>query len=102
MSFPVRCFTCGKVVGHFEETYAELLAAGVTRKEALDKLGLVRDCCRGVVMTSVDHLANIMPHAIPFYNSDESEDEKTEKVKKVKKTEKVKKAEKVKKTKKTE
>ncbi|OCF35318.1 hypothetical protein I316_02864 [Kwoniella heveanensis BCC8398] len=37
---PVRCFSCGKVIGNLWDSYLELLAAGVDEGEALDKLQL--------------------------------------------------------------
>lgn len=48
---PVRCFTCGKVVGNKLEPFNDLLEKGYTEKEALDKLKLVRYCCRRMVFS---------------------------------------------------
>ena len=39
MIIPVRCFTCGKVIGNKWETYVDLLAADYSEGEALDALG---------------------------------------------------------------
>jgi DNA-directed RNA polymerase I, II, and III subunit RPABC5 len=43
---PVRCFDCGKLVGHLGNKYYELLENGVSECDALTKLGLKRPCCR--------------------------------------------------------
>ncbi len=49
--FPVRCFTCGKVIGHLWEEYNRKLEEGKSKKEALDELGLERYCCRRMFLT---------------------------------------------------
>ncbi|KAJ1853354.1 DNA-directed RNA polymerases I, II, and III subunit RPABC5, partial [Coemansia sp. RSA 486] len=54
MIIPVRCFTCGKVVGNTWERYLELLEQEYSDGEALDELGLKRYCCRRMVLTHVD------------------------------------------------
>lgn len=54
MIIPVRCFSCGKVVGDKWETYLEYLEEGMSEGDALDRLGLKRYCCRRMVLTHVD------------------------------------------------
>ena len=74
MILPVRCFTCGKVIGDkwnlflylIEEDYTERsvafarLARGVayllmtTLSEALETLGMSRYCCRRMFLGHVD------------------------------------------------
>lgn len=45
--FPVRCFTCGKVINMFYDKYVyEIEVCRKTPKEALDKLNITRYCCR--------------------------------------------------------
>jgi DNA-directed RNA polymerase subunit N (RpoN/RPB10) len=44
--FPVRCVTCSKLTGAYEEKFNELLKKGFSTDEALDKLGLFHTCCR--------------------------------------------------------
>jgi DNA-directed RNA polymerase subunit N len=46
MSLPVRCFTCNKIIGQYEERYTKELAKGSDIKETLDSFGLKRYCCR--------------------------------------------------------
>lgn len=43
---PVRCYTCGKVIGHKWNTYQKLLSSGVSIEDALNRVGLVRYCCK--------------------------------------------------------
>ena len=75
MIIPVKCFTCGKVVGNMYEYYQKevrkikmarnmevdkvvyLTEDFIDKKqegEALDKLGLKRMCCRRHLLTHVD------------------------------------------------
>lgn len=50
----MRCFTCPKVVGNKWEPYVAKLKAGIDQTTALDQLGLVRPCCRSMIVTHVD------------------------------------------------
>ncbi|ODV95066.1 hypothetical protein PACTADRAFT_43263 [Pachysolen tannophilus NRRL Y-2460] len=54
MIIPVRCFSCGKVVGDKWEAYLNLLKEDKTEGDALDELKLKRYCCRRMVLTHVD------------------------------------------------
>ena len=56
---PVRCFTCGAVVADKEEKFNELVAKGKTPKDALDKLGVKRYCCRRMFLTHVDLVGTV-------------------------------------------
>ncbi len=54
MLIPVRCFTCGKITGSSWEPYLKLLSEGLTKKEALDRLGFKRYCCTRMLLCHVD------------------------------------------------
>ena len=56
MLIPVRCFTCGKVVGNKHERYVSMVKKGVQPGNALDSLGLKRSCCRTTVGQTIDML----------------------------------------------
>jgi len=56
---PVRCFSCGKPVGHLWEDFKKRVEAGEDRGEVLDDLGLKRYCCRQLFMGHVDLLREI-------------------------------------------
>ncbi|KAJ2156158.1 DNA-directed RNA polymerase II subunit L [Coemansia sp. RSA 552] len=62
MIIPVRCFTCGKVVGNKWELFLELLERDYTDGEALDAMGLKRYCCRRMVMTHVDLIEKLLQY----------------------------------------
>lgn len=55
MIVPVRCFSCGKVVGDKWESYLNLLQEDeLDEGTALSRLGLKRYCCRRMILTHVD------------------------------------------------
>jgi DNA-directed RNA polymerase subunit N len=54
MSFPVRCFTCNKVIGGYEQKYETELANGSNPKQILDNLGILRYCCRRMFLGHVN------------------------------------------------
>ncbi|MEK6824182.1 MAG: DNA-directed RNA polymerase subunit N [Nanoarchaeota archaeon] len=56
MIIPVRCFGCGKPVGHLWEQFKERVASGENQKKVLDELGLERMCCRSIFLGQVDTL----------------------------------------------
>jgi DNA-directed RNA polymerase subunit N (RpoN/RPB10) len=55
MIIPVRCFSCGKPIGHLWEKYLEM-SKTEDKKKVLDELGLERICCRGMMLSHVDLL----------------------------------------------
>lgn len=49
---PVRCFTCGKVIGDKYQRYIEgVKCASVA--DTLDSLGLKRYCCRRMMISEI-------------------------------------------------
>lgn len=53
MIIPVRCFSCGKPIGHHWQEYQEKARKG-QGKQALDALGVTRYCCRSQLLGHVD------------------------------------------------
>ena len=64
MIIPVRCFTCGKVIGNKWEKYCQLLSEKVDSEKALDQLQLPRYCCRRMMVSHVEMIDKIL-----LYNS---------------------------------
>jgi DNA-directed RNA polymerase subunit N (RpoN/RPB10) len=54
MIIPVRCFSCGKPIGHLWEEYKERVEKGENAKKVLDSFGVERACCRSVFLGHVD------------------------------------------------
>jgi len=63
MIIPIRCFTCGKVVGNKWESYVALLQAEHTEAEAMTMLGLTRYCCRRMLLTHVDMMDKLLNYS---------------------------------------
>ncbi|MCJ2519762.1 MAG: DNA-directed RNA polymerase subunit N [Candidatus Thermoplasmatota archaeon] len=61
MIIPVRCFTCGKVIGSEWQRYLQLLSGGKDAREALDDLRLERYCCRRMILSHVDLIDDVIP-----------------------------------------
>ncbi len=59
MIFPIRCFGCGKPIGHLWEEYSERVSKGEDKKKALDELGVERYCCRSVFLGHIDLIDTI-------------------------------------------
>ncbi len=59
MIIPVRCFSCGKVLGHLWEDFQARTKKGEDSKKVLDDLGLERYCCRALFLGNVDLIKKI-------------------------------------------
>jgi len=56
----VRCFGCGKPIGHLWEEYKRRIESGEEAKKVLDELGIERYCCRAAFLGQADMLAAVM------------------------------------------
>lgn len=65
MIIPVRCYSCGKVVGNLYEQFQQLLDRDYTEAEALDALNLERYCCRRMVLSHIDLIDDLIPYNVP-------------------------------------
>jgi DNA-directed RNA polymerase subunit N len=54
MIIPIRCFSCGKPIGHLWEEYTERIKKGEDSRKVLDELGMERYCCRATFLGHVD------------------------------------------------
>lgn len=59
MIIPVRCFSCGNVIGSSWESYQKMIAEGKSKKEALDTLKIKKYCCRGAIMSHVEMIDTV-------------------------------------------
>lgn len=62
MMVPVRCFTCGKVVGEHWEPFETRVESGEPAGEVLDDLGLSRHCCRRMLVSHSDLVDIVAPY----------------------------------------
>jgi DNA-directed RNA polymerase subunit N len=61
MIIPVRCFTCGKVVGSAYLEYVARVKNGEDPAKVLDDLGFERYCCRRMIVSHADLIGEIAP-----------------------------------------
>lgn len=62
MMIPIRCFTCGKMVGDKWEEYDRRVKSGEVASKVLDDLGLTRYCCRRMLLSNVEIIDNILKY----------------------------------------
>ena len=62
MMIPVRCFTCGAVIGQHWDPFRERTARGEPAQDVMTNLGLTRYCCRRMLLTHVDLLDEVGPY----------------------------------------
>jgi len=62
MIMPVRCFSCGKVVGENYEAFKERTGKGEDPEKVLDDLGIKRYCCRRMIFSHVDLIEDILKY----------------------------------------
>lgn len=62
MMVPVRCFTCGTVVGEHWEEYRTRVEEGEDSAAVLDDLGLDRHCCRRMLVSHRDLVDIVAPY----------------------------------------
>lgn len=54
LMFPIRCFSCGKLIGDKWEEYIRRVGAGENPEDVLDLLGIERYCCRRMFLSHVE------------------------------------------------
>ncbi|MCD6414847.1 MAG: DNA-directed RNA polymerase subunit N [Candidatus Diapherotrites archaeon] len=59
MEVPVRCFTCGRLIGNLWEDFDKRVKAGEDPEKILDDLGLKRYCCRRMLISHVNVVDDI-------------------------------------------
>ena len=60
MIIPVRCFTCGSLVGDKWEEFSRRIKAGEHAGIVLDGLGVQRYCCRRMLLSHVEVVDEIL------------------------------------------
>lgn len=60
MIIPVRCFTCGKLIGDKWEDFTRRVREGEDAGKVLDDLGVTRYCCRRMFLSHVEIIDEII------------------------------------------
>ncbi|MCK5403185.1 DNA-directed RNA polymerase subunit N [Candidatus Bathyarchaeota archaeon] len=62
MMIPIRCFTCGKIVGDKWEEYDRRVKSGEKSNKILDDLGLTRYCCRRMLISNIEIIDEVLKY----------------------------------------
>ena len=54
MIIPIRCFSCGKPIGHLWEEYKQRTEKNEEKKKVMKDIGLERYCCKAIFMGHKD------------------------------------------------
>jgi len=60
MIIPVRCFSCGFLIGDKWEDFAKRVKEGEDAGKVLDNLGVKRYCCRRMLLSHVEIIDEIL------------------------------------------
>ena len=60
MIVPVRCFSCGKVIGDKWEDFKKRVEEGEEPNEVLEDLGITRYCCRRMLLSHVEIIDEVL------------------------------------------
>jgi len=60
MIIPIRCFTCGKLIGDKYEKYKKLKREGKNPNEIFEELGIKRFCCKRMLISHVNLIEDII------------------------------------------
>ena len=63
MMIPIRCFTCGKVIGDKWEDFSRRVRNGEKPKDVLDDLGVTRYCCRRMLLSNVEIIDEVLKYS---------------------------------------
>jgi DNA-directed RNA polymerase I, II, and III subunit RPABC5 len=73
MIIPVRCFTCGKIMGNKWDEYLRLCRVIGKPDKALEQLGVTRYCCKRMLLTHVDLIDKMLQYS-SFADADQGND----------------------------
>ncbi len=62
MMVPIRCFTCGKLIGDKFSEFESRAKSGESPAKVLDDLGIKRYCCRRMMISAVDLIDQVLPY----------------------------------------
>lgn len=62
MMVPIRCFSCGKLIGDKWEEFAKRVKNGEQPGKVLDELGVTRYCCRRMILSNVEVIDEILKY----------------------------------------
>ena len=60
MIIPIRCFTCGKLIGDKWEPFDRMKKEGKNINEIYKELGITRFCCKRMLVSHVNLLDDLL------------------------------------------
>ncbi|MGC8571423.1 DNA-directed RNA polymerase subunit N [Caldivirga sp.] len=64
MIIPIRCWTCGRPLGHLWEPFRNRVLAGEDPGKVLDDLHVTRYCCRRTLLAHVELINQVLPYGL--------------------------------------
>ncbi|MEX0568394.1 MAG: DNA-directed RNA polymerase subunit N [Candidatus Njordarchaeota archaeon] len=66
---PVRCFSCGAVIGHLWEDFAKRVSRGEDPGKVLDALGVKKECCRRMLLSHIELVDKLIKYQQQWFRS---------------------------------
>lgn len=63
VTIPVRCFTCGSLIGDKWDEFSRRVGDGEEPGKVLDELGIRRYCCRRMLLSHLDLINEIVMYS---------------------------------------
>jgi DNA-directed RNA polymerase I, II, and III subunit RPABC5 len=63
MSFPIRCFSCNKVIGNKWELYKSHLESGMNISDTFENLYIKRYCCKRMFLGHVEIIDKLLMYS---------------------------------------
>ena len=76
MSFPIRCFSCNKIIGNKWDNYNSHLESGKSSIDAFAAIGIKRYCCKRMFLGHVEIMDKLLLYS---QTNDNYSDEKSAK-----------------------
>jgi len=62
MLIPIRCFTCGSLIGDKYDEFRRRIDESQDPRNVLDDLGVRRYCCRRMLLSNIDTVDRVLPY----------------------------------------
>lgn len=62
MIIPVRCFTCGALIGDKWQKFSDRVKRGEDPSKVLDELNVKRYCCRRMLLSHVELIDEVLKY----------------------------------------
>lgn len=75
MEIPIRCFSCGKVIGHLWKPFKARIKEGENPGKVLDDLNVDKQCCRRMLLSHLELIDKIIPYELKITPLPKGEEE---------------------------